>query len=134
MCSFSYIFSVLISTKRNCWRSINSFAGSISFSNEEKEDDDASEDDARITTAFRAKAFTLGLLLLDVAAPFREDTIADVKRERLRCNRGAFTRATLCKVRFSDGADVKEAESGFANVEDIVFIIFFFALLLLFSA
>ena len=87
MCSFSYIFSVLISTKRNCWRSINSFAGSISFSNEEKEDDDdASEDDARMTTAFRAKAFTLGLLLpLDVAAPFREDTIADVTREqRLR--------------------------------------------------
>ena len=135
MCSFSYIFALLMSTKRNCWRSINNFAGSISFSNEEKEDDDASEDDARITTA-REKAFTLCLLLpLDVcAAPFREDTIADVKREqRLRFNRGAFTRATLCKVRFSDGADVKEAESGFANVNDIVFIFFFFALLL-FSA
>ena len=139
MCSFSYIFSVLISTKRNCWRSINSFAGSISFSNEEKEDDDdASEDDARMPTAFRAKAFTLGLLLpLDVAAPFREDTIADVKREqRLRCNRGAFTRATVWQQsRFSDEADVEVAESGFATVKDIVFIFFFFfALLLLFSA
>ena len=139
MCSFSYIFSVLISTKRNCWRSINSFAGSISFSNEEKEDDDdASEDDARMPTAFRAKAFTLGLLLpLDVAAPFREDTIADVKREqRLRCNRGAFTRATGVAL-FADGAEFAEArEDGFATVKDIVFIVFFFfaLLLLLFSA
>ena len=71
MCSFSYIFSVLISTKRNCWRSINSFAGSISFSN------DSSEDDARTTTAwFRAKAFTLGLLLpLAVVALRRSEKI-----------------------------------------------------------
>ena len=128
MCSFSYIFALLMSTKRNCWRSINNFAGSISFSNE-KEDDDSSEDDARTTLTARAKAFTL-LLLLEVAAPFR-DTIEDVfppERERLRFNRGAFTRATGVTL-FADEAEFVEArEDGFASVKDIVFI-FFFALL-----
>ena len=122
MCSFSYIFSVLMSTKINCWRSINNFAGSISFSNEKE--DDSSEDDARTTTA-RAKAFPLLLLLLDVAAPFR-DTIEDVfppERERLRFNRGAFTRATGVAL-FAEGA-----EDGVANVNDIVVLFFFFALL-----
>ena len=93
-----------MSTKINCWRSINNFAGSISFSNEKE--DDSSEDDARTTTA-RAKAFPLLLLLLlDVAAPFR-DTIEDVfppERERLRFNRGAFTRATGV-VLFAEGAE-----------------------------
>ncbi len=129
MCSFSYIFALLMSTKRNCWRSINNFAGSISFSNE-KEDDDSSEDDARTTLTARAKTFTLLLLLLDVAAPFR-DTIEDVfppERERLRFNRGAFTRATGVTL-FADEAEFAEArEDGFASVKDIVFI-FFFALL-----
>lgn len=122
MCSFSYIFALLMSTKINCWRSINNFAGSISFSNEKE--DDSSEDDARTTTA-RAKAFPLLLLLLlDVAAPFR-DTIEDVfppERERLRFNRGAFTRATGVAL-FAEGA-----EDGVANVNDIV-VLFFFALL-----
>lgn len=132
MCSFSYIFALLMSTKINCWRSINNFAGSISFSNEKE--DDSSEDDARTTTA-RAKAFPLLLLLLDVAAPFR-DTIEDVfppERERLRFNRGAFTRATGVAL-FAEGAEFAEArEDGFANVNDIVVLFFFFALLL-FSA
>ena len=128
MCSFSYIFALLMSTKINCWRSINNFAGSISFSNEKE--DDSSEDDARTTTA-RAKAFPLLLLLLDVAAPFR-DTIEDVfppERERLRFNRGAFTRATGVAL-FAEGAEFAEArEDGFANVNDIVVLFFFFALL-----
>ena len=132
MCSFSYIFALLMSTKINCWRSINNFAGSICFSNEKE--DDSSEDDARTTTA-RAKAFPLLLLLLDVAAPFR-DTIEDVfppERERLRFNRGAFTRATGVAL-FAEGAEFAEArEDGFANVNDIVVLFFFFALLL-FSA
>ena len=122
MCSFSYIFALLMSTKINCWRSINNFAGSISFSNEKE--DDSSEDDARTTTA-RAKAFPLLLLLLDVAAPFR-DTIEDdfpPERERLRFNRGAFTRATGVAL-FAEGA-----EDGVANVNDIVVLFFFFALL-----
>lgn len=127
MCSFSYIFALLMSTKINCWRSINNFAGSISFSNEKE--DDSSEDDARTTTA-RAKAFPLLLLLLlDVAAPFR-DTIEDVfppERERLRFNRGAFTRATGVALFAEAREDV------FANVNDIVVLFFFFALLL-FSA
>jgi len=117
-----------MSTKINCWRSINNFAGSISFSNEKE--DDSSEDDARTTTA-RAKAFPLLLLLLDVAAPFR-DTIEDVfppERERLRFNRGAFTRATGVAL-FAEGAEFAEArEDGFANVNDIVVLFFFFALL-----
>ena len=121
-----------MSTKRNCWRSINNFAGSISFSNE-KEDDDSSEDDARTTLTARAKAFTL--LLLDVAAPFRDTIFEDVfppeREQRLRFNRGAFTRATGVAL-FAEGAEFAEAsEDGFATVEDIVFIIIF---ALLFSA
>ena len=128
MCSFSYIFALLMSTKRNCWRSINNFAGSISFSNE-KEDDDSSEDDARTTLTARVKAFTLLLLLLDVAAPFRDTIFEDVfppeREQRLRFNRGAFTRATGVAL-FAEGAEFAEArEDGFATVKDIVFIIIF---------
>ena len=114
-----------MSTKINCWRSINNFAGSISFSNEKE--DDSSEDDARTAFTARANTFTLLRLLLvplDVAAPFG-DTIEDVfppERERLRFNRGAFTRATGV-VLFAEGA-----EDGVANVNDIV-VLFFFALL-----
>ena len=138
MCSFSYIFSVLMSTKINCWRSINNFAGSIFFSNEKE--DDSSEDDARTAFTARANTFTLLRLLLvplDVAAPFG-DTIKDVfppERERfLRFNRGAFARATGV-ASFADGAGFAKARAdGFANVNDIVFIIFFFFASSLFSA
>ena len=92
-----------------------------------EKEDDSSEDDARTTTA-RAKAFPLLLLLLDVAAPFR-DTIEDVFLQNANDYDliEALSREQRGVALFAEGAEFAEArEDGFANVNDIVVLFFFF--------